>query len=432
MGNDWPGLSLQKRASRLALIEGEEESTYLCSDQDSISCDHEIQSREDKGPSDDESEIVELMNRVEFLKKERSVLWLRELKEWMDHSSDNLLNGSKYSQDLMNTGKENHTKSKIRQGHAGESSKYVSDSGQAPVDYSGTSILDTGGSSHSEHAGPLNKPSIKAVDLKHRRNGASLQEASNCLLAQTSSMPNGHTVQADDSVSNIGHISISPLTIDDISGSQSVSACASSPPHYQEDLLHRRLSLVDEILQVSAESFSLASSSSESSSSDECFVECGSSLSEVDQPVCSSGDEEFVDLEANGFEKRKRKRKAKRRVISTLDENDMVFNRKESRIQSHLSKGYMEDNRSMQLSHRSNFHEVDETQTLEKIQSRSALIGSDNDDGRYLWVETSSESDDVIEKYFNKNVADAKSQEICRLYMRCSCVLEPESVYRER
>mgnify|MGYP007088642584 CR=1 FL=1 len=74
--------------SRLASIGSEEESTGVYSDQESVSCDIDIQSRTDTVISEDEAEIVDLMNRVELMKKERSVLWLREFKEWMDHASE--------------------------------------------------------------------------------------------------------------------------------------------------------------------------------------------------------------------------------------------------------------------------------------------------------------------------------------------------------
>ena len=69
---------MQKKISRLASLEGEGESTYLCSDQDSVSIDNEVRSREETALSDDDAEIVDLMNKVELMKKERSVLWLRE------------------------------------------------------------------------------------------------------------------------------------------------------------------------------------------------------------------------------------------------------------------------------------------------------------------------------------------------------------------
>ncbi|KAJ0049034.1 hypothetical protein Pint_16913 [Pistacia integerrima] len=144
LGSDALGLRstcldpLSKKASRLAAIESEEESTYVSSDQGSISCDNEIQNKEETPMSDDEIEIVDLMNKVEHMKKERSVLWLRELKEWMDHSSGNLLDAS-----TLNSRKEDHLKNKKSQRHFAESSKYVSDSVHASGDESSTNVLES-------------------------------------------------------------------------------------------------------------------------------------------------------------------------------------------------------------------------------------------------------------------------------------------------
>ncbi|KAF4373550.1 hypothetical protein F8388_025244 [Cannabis sativa] len=63
----------RNKVTRLASIGGEGETIYLCSDQDSVSIDNEVQSREENVLSDDDAEIRDLMNKVELMR--RSVLF---------------------------------------------------------------------------------------------------------------------------------------------------------------------------------------------------------------------------------------------------------------------------------------------------------------------------------------------------------------------
>ena len=90
-------MCLQKRHSRVACID-EEQVKLLSSettDQDSVSCDGENLRKDDNIMSDSEAEIMELINRVEAMKKERSVLWLRDFREWLDATSVEALDGKK-------------------------------------------------------------------------------------------------------------------------------------------------------------------------------------------------------------------------------------------------------------------------------------------------------------------------------------------------
>ncbi|KAJ0049029.1 hypothetical protein Pint_16914 [Pistacia integerrima] len=96
-------------------------------------------------------------------------------------------------------------------------------------------------------------------------------------------IPDIFTIQGHRMVENV---SGSPLTsIDDITDAHSSSACPGSPPHYQVDILHRRHNLVEEILQISADSYSLASSDSNTSCSDDDSCRDGPSMPEVDQSL---------------------------------------------------------------------------------------------------------------------------------------------------
>ncbi|CBI15593.3 unnamed protein product, partial [Vitis vinifera] len=400
----------RKKLSRLACIETEG-SMYICSDQDSVSCDNEVRSKEDNAISDDEAEIVDLMKRVELMKKERSVLWLREFKEWMDLASDSFAEGNKYGS-VLDSGTENYMRKKAGQRHLGESSRYVSDSVQASGDESGTDILESNNS--------FADISIGLVPQYVDRSGES---GSMFALRDTGS-----------------HLS---------------SDCPGSPPHYQEDLLHRRHILVEDILQLSAESYSVASSDSNTSdSNDLCEVE--SSVSEVEQSVneeisnrkngrylldshagqasatlkllkpeqslqlCSNDfcagahDGEIASLsneEADWLDKKKCKRKP--RKIVSVSQNNMVGRAEDSQTlvgNPDFCGGDMEDEQG------------------EQIFGWNFWDGFV--DGEQTWPTTGA--DDFIKNYFNLNIADSSVNETCKQYMRSSCFLELESRYTER
>lgn len=74
--------------------------------------------------------------------------------------------------------------------------------------------------------------------------------------------------------------------IDEILESRSSSYCHSSPPHYKKDILHRRQNIEEEFMQLSLESYSMASSSDSDTSQDElylsdssCSIDCQPTLS---------------------------------------------------------------------------------------------------------------------------------------------------------
>lgn len=502
----------RSKVSRLASIGSEEESTCIFSDQESVSCDIEIQSREETVISEDEAEIVDLMNRVELMKKERSVLWLREFKEWMDHASENFVDRSKDIEASLHGGKENYMKEKMSKKYIGESSRYVSDSVQASGDESSTNLLESDNSFADTStvlpanpyfaqvsllgiSGGVSLAGLARMDLKEEHLKTYSHEGiSNVSLQARSSHPDIFSIQGGHRV--VENVSVSPLSaIDDISESHSSSACPGSPPHYQEDILHRRHNLVEEILQLSAESYSVASSDSNTSCSDDDSCESipefdkslneeylnrsvkgysspndfedndydhrheifnvsenGKSSSCADQPSCmqkipnpdcswQSHCKDFpavaVDGEIAHFVNqeadRKGKRKLKKRVISLAGKNNVVGKQEPS----HNSNGNL------------NFHGVD----MENEQGKQISCQSESQEGIHkeqIWSNrirappiddacsfsgsrcSSPGRDDFIQNYFNRNVADSSIHETCRQYLHCDCVLEPESKYKER
>ncbi|XP_057952170.1 uncharacterized protein LOC131146540 isoform X3 [Malania oleifera] len=287
----------EKKLSRLVCIESEQ-GPYICSDHESVSCDNEIRSGGEKVISDDEAEIADLMNRVELMKKERSVLWLREFKEWMDPVSENFLDSSKYDGASLSCEK-NYIKDTTTKRNFGESSKFVSDGIHASGDESSTNILESENSfadvsvglcihqffDQVGEAGSLgdasNNPVLlsQRMDLNQEHLKSNRLEGVNCISVESkNSNPDAVIVRGHGMGANVGITSMT--VIDDIMESHSSSGCPGSPPHYQEDILQRRHNLVEEILQLSAESFSVRSSDSNTSDSDDDLCECETLITE--------------------------------------------------------------------------------------------------------------------------------------------------------
>lgn len=275
--------------------------------------------------SDDEAEIVDLMNRVELMKKERSVLWLREFKEWMDHTSENFVDGTKFVGAKLHNEKENSAKKELSKRYLGENSRYVSDSVQASGDESSTNILESDNSFADMSTGLPANPYYSRFSCLGNTGEASLVGMGRIDLKEEQPKSYSHdgiggvSLQAKSSHPDIfairgGHrvvenVMISALSaIDDIAESHSSSACPASPPHYQEDILHRRHNLVEEILQLSAESYSVASSDSNTSCSDhdlcESMLEVDKSLNEKYLNRSVEGHSYSDNFEDKGYDRR--------------------------------------------------------------------------------------------------------------------------------
>ncbi|XP_020889091.1 uncharacterized protein LOC9319163 isoform X2 [Arabidopsis lyrata subsp. lyrata] len=388
---------------RLASIDSEEESTYVNSDQESASCEPETQSKEENIKSDHEADVFGLISKVEQLKKERSVLWLREFKEWIDHPSEDFVDVSKNG---SSTDSEQKYDTKNRNGpkHYGETMRY------AP--------------------GPL--PGFQITDLNQKHQAFFL----------------------DGKPDENGNMSTSDAT-QDMTGSFSPS----SPPHYQKDVLHRRQNLVEEILQISADSYSVASSDSSCSENENYDSEQsnpeqdmlkdhlsgnrGEDTSLLDsQPEKSSIikswriEDSFKAKTTNflsglhnselasgvnqiyrWFDKRKSKRKPKKRVISPLEENSFINNG--------------------ETSHRSDANIIDSCEDeyiSDHFQEGSLTTGCNSKRStRFLETEKSLEGmDGLVEEFFTTTLSDSSINETCRIYVSCDCIIQQESTYKQR
>lgn len=480
---------MQKKASRLASIESEEESTYVGSDRESVSCDNEIQNKEENMASDDDAEIVDLMNRVEHMKRERSILWLREFKEWMDHTSENFVDGSICSRATLHSGKDNYMNNRS-QPHLGESSRYVLHSVQASGDENSTNILEsdnyvadmpTGLNAHQyfDHIGSLGitggvpLPGIGRMDLRQENHKPYLCEGAGSIVMQAKSLH--HDTLTTEGHMMVENISESPLTsIDDITDAYSSSAYPISPPHYQEDILHRRHNLVEEILQLSAESYSVVSSDSNTSCSDDDFCNYAPSMPEVDQMLdyeylCSSAEGHsssnlFEDKYSDQQQEIACVRENGRSSDFSTGDNDGEIAQSVNKEADWLEKKIKRKHTRRVVTLLEDQSTVGETETLQKSNGDLNISGIDNKNeqgkGIFGWnilcknsdkkqapenaVMTSFISnagtvakcsspvrDDFVEDYFNKNVADYRSHEMCVQYMFC-CMLGQDSIYRER
>lgn len=450
-----------------------------------MSCGNDIQSGDNGGLSDGEAEIVDLMNRVELMKKERSTLWLREFKEWMDIASGKFVESSK-GRSTSHPQNENHIRNQPSQGQQVEVSKYASDSVLASGDESSLNIVESDSSfvdisagfrsqKHFDYkvllgnaveasltdSGRLDQNRLKSNFLKGIDSALSHSRSSHCDDACT--IPEAHRMAENGD--------LSPLTtIDDISGSHSSSVCPSSPPHFQEDLFQRRQNLVEEILQLSADSFSVVSSDSNTScseveyseyeqsvpgtkgigehislnlpmeklkgqsqglayvsengnylgdlSSDHTSKHCSNDFAAASDNADSAG---FVIQDSDQLEKRKSRKKAKKRFISILEE---CYDRNACNQETEYKQEQIK-----QIT-----HDVDFEIVGKRPISANCERQLDVDDLSELSMAYGHPQENIefITTFFNTNIADSVAHEVSVHCMRCNCVLQTESTYKER
>ncbi|KAK4414183.1 Serine/threonine-protein kinase-interacting protein [Sesamum alatum] len=300
----------RKRISRLVSIESDERSTYISSDQDSLSCDNEIQGK-DENTNAHEAEIEDLMNRIELMKKDHSVLWLQEFKEWMNQTSENFVDGNKFRSTILHNNQEFGLKSETKDEDFAETSRHIFDSFQLSGDDSSTMILESetsfadsstvvSGQQYFDqigeaaprffmgHAGGDRSVSkdvyVNQEELRLLNNQGSASVDAGKLPCNSIAVVSGDNASTEIAMS-------ASTAINDIMSSHSSSARLGSPPHYQEDVLHRRHNLEEEFLQLSAESFSVASSDSNTSCSEDDSAEVGPSGTHVDQYLIDDSSE---------------------------------------------------------------------------------------------------------------------------------------------
>lgn len=260
-----------------------------------MSCDNEIESKGETAHTEEEAEIEGLITRIESLKKDHSVLWLEEFQEWMDLTSENVADGNKLRSTFLHSNKELRLKSETEDMDHAEPSRYISDSFQLSGDESSTIILgsetsfaDTSVVSAQQYFDRISEAASRLF-TGHAGGDRSVFKNLNESQEELRFINNEGSISVDAG-NNLSteNITVPSTAVNDIMGSHSSSACPASPPHYQEDILHRRHNLEEEFLQLSAESFSVASSDSNTSGSEDDSAQLGPSVSHIDHSVIES------------------------------------------------------------------------------------------------------------------------------------------------
>lgn len=452
------------------------------SDQESASCDQE---NKENVKCDQEADISGLIRKVENLKKERSVLWLREIKEWMDHSSEDFADVTKDSWDINMEKKYYKKTSEIPKQHSG-TPRYASRSLRASRDKSYRKSLDCNGS-YVDH-----KTSMDDMKYVEGKETQKITDDTSSVGPQSTDQNQKHREFLDDEMETVSvelnnlfptaparqklaeKGNMSTLDISQVvTGPFSSSTYPGSPPHYQKDVLYRRHNLVEEILQLSADSYSVASSDSTSSCSEDDNYDSESEYSNHEDgrltdllnvnslgeeiPGCepkgtSSLDSEpkngsiiktlrtdesmkentinFLSELHNGeldsgvnqiyhlFETRNSKRKPIKRFVSFQKEESCITNG-ETSLRSDADICFLGEDGCIA------------DRLLES--SLSMDCSSSNNNIRYLGTERTHEGKgDLVEEYFSAKVSDSSSQETCRTYMSCDFILQKGSTYKQR
>ncbi|RWW65519.1 hypothetical protein BHE74_00027173 [Ensete ventricosum] len=283
----------KKKHSRLARIEDEEQRIFNYSDQESVSCAGDSLRKE--LISDNESRIAGLINRAKYMKNDQSVFSLREFKEYIDQTPEEVEIKNHLTEISLS-----HQNIRQRKGHktSGSNSEYVTNT--AKTAEGGTSS-DISESSHDAYIGDscsndmtrmkhsvINRGSVSLIEtnleLKYEQDKLKFiliePEKVSPLEVKLHLSPS-YSTSGGHKVEDITRLT--PLTaMDAIPRSQPSPVYPSSPPHYREDILHDRLCLEEEFLQQSVDSLSMGSSDSDTSSNGDASCELSSSALDLD------------------------------------------------------------------------------------------------------------------------------------------------------
>ncbi|KAK1262984.1 hypothetical protein QJS04_geneDACA011860 [Acorus gramineus] len=474
-----------KRLSRLACIEDDEQRKYhgLDGDQDSRSGSDNPR-REESTISDGEAEIVDLISRVEFMKKERSVLWLREFKEWMDQNASVV--DSKFVGLDMGIGNENYIKTKHGCKLPGESSSLLDP--DTPAD---ASIIVHKHEQLNSEGKAVTESSLmdgrRMMDYVIIREGEGVAEelvksdSDKSLDYSPLEVTDSSTIVTDKRTSQTRHEKESPdspqlTVINKIMESRPSSVYPGSPPHYEVDILRRRQYLEEEYVHLPIESHSMASSDSDSSCSDDNLdVSSSEEVHEGDKHGDSSKDgigaksdscselltetvEHFKakhgdpcfnnsvfdngsidhDQITNGDVvclNRKMKRRPQKRVISLVEENSIIRN---TSAQPQKLNGKVEFNDDVKDGNRKkNDNENGFLWSGKEVDKHKALTGKEINSliceaGDSSLSKTKRSYEESIENYFQRHIADSSASETCDEFIHCDCLVKQGSEYQER
>ncbi|KAL6645123.1 hypothetical protein ACP70R_016731 [Stipagrostis hirtigluma subsp. patula] len=275
--------SKMRKTSRLASIVEEERN--LCDegvDQQSTPCDSDSSKKDEIAVAEHDIKIASLINTAELLKKEKSSNWLREFKEWMDENSEKA-EGDSLSVDFTN-GNGRNMRQKKRQKAQKDTSNNMSDLVHTSEGGSSSNLLESD-SSFTDHAYTGANGVIKetSVDQSHlRMHLDSFQKPPPLELIH--SLHSDPFTELEDGSRNMLSNGTPSNTMSKLIEPIPPYAYPSplSPPQYKEDILHHRLSLEEEFLQISGDLHSVGSLGSDSSCSDDSSGDMCSCNSEDD------------------------------------------------------------------------------------------------------------------------------------------------------
>lgn len=451
------------------------------SDQESASCRQE---NKENAKCDQEADIFGLIRKVEDLKRERSVLWLREIKEWMDHSSEDFADVSKDSWGI-NLEKKYTTKSRTIPRQHGGTPRYASRSLRSSRDKSHRNSLERNGSYVDRKTGmddmtyvegneTLNiTDDMSSIESQSTGQNQKHQEFLDDEMETVSVEPNNlfPTASARQKLAENGNMSTLNMS-QDVTGPFSSSTYPGSPPHYQKDVLYRCHNLVEEILQLSADSYSVASSDSTSSCSEDDNYDSDSEYSNHEHcrlldlrnvncpgeeiPGCEPKGTSSLgsELENGSITKTLRTDESMKEnttnflselhdgeLDSGVNQNHLVETRKSKRkpIKSFVS--FQKEESCITSGETSLRSDADTHLSGEDVRisdhfqesSLSTFCSSSNSISRYFGTERTNEGNgDLVEEYFSAKLSDSSSQETCRTYMSCDFILQKGSAYKQR
>ncbi|XP_023734782.1 uncharacterized protein LOC111882642 isoform X2 [Lactuca sativa] len=423
-----------KKLSRVASIESEMASTESSSDHESIIYEDEEEGKQENTNLNKGAEIDDFMNKIEFMKKQRSASWLEEFQKWMNPVSSDHIKANHVPSGLpLIPEKEKDSRKKRRVKQFGKKTRYISASAdvfeehrmELPVSYYPYDDLsiDTVSEQYPETESNYLADEDASIS-NHMKYDKKVNEVSKNIksLKDKGAMAhsdNGFKVEGPEMTSSNSRF-IPLESVDD------VIDAPRSPPHYQEDILHRRHNLEEEFLQLSVESFSVVSSDSYSSDSGDDSVEIDSttdndfsksmdSLSFIptsedhvfqftENGSCSLNnnyegssvnDGEIVGLvkqEADWLEKKMSKRKPKPRIVSLTEKTTPTQTQTDDNELKYSQEADMSD-----------FQMVTE-------KNLSGL-----------------ETEEFILKNFEVDLSEFGIEETCSQHVSCNCLLEDPS-----
>lgn len=243
---------MQKRHSRVVCIDEEQ---CEAPDKDSISSDGDYLRKDENLISDSEEEIMELISRIEAMKKEHSILWLRDVRDWLDKTAEEL-------QDGKNMGETNYNDDKVILSSQIEGHKLP---GETKADFN--EVSEIGSVINVPESDIYNGKTISKTNLRIGAIGSQHHEPEICSTSKSnlSEAPLSNEGYAMGSLNQTAQL----FTLENIMGSRSNSSGDELPPQFKEDILLHLQNIEDENLKHSSDSHSVASSNSDTNSSDD-------------------------------------------------------------------------------------------------------------------------------------------------------------------